>query len=197
MKNIARMSAAVIPAKRPDFSSRLRFAFLEDGKNSVRRTDPPRSTPNDRGIAPYPGPSAPFAEGPGIPSPNVLPRSTLMPSDDGGVRETMTEPQGFQPEDLFKMAERRDGDATIVALAGELDFGTVGQVQARLAELRDEGNPTLLDLDSLTFMDSTGIRLVLTACEDAQRGGWSFRVTRGSERVRRVLEAAQVIDRLP
>ena len=46
-------------------------------------------------------------------------------------------------------------------------------------------------------MDSTGIRLVLTACEDAERRDWSFRVTRGSERVQRVLEAAQVIDRLP
>jgi anti-anti-sigma factor len=70
-------------------------------------------------------------------------------------------------------------------------------VQGRLAELRDAGEATLLDLDELTFMDSTGIRLVLTACEDAERQSWSFRVTRGSERVRQVLHAAQVIDRLP
>jgi anti-sigma B factor antagonist len=109
----------------------------------------------------------------------------------------MSEPQGFQADELFEMAERREGDAAVVALSGELDFGTADQVQARLAELRDDGTPTLLDLDGLTFMDSTGIRLVLTACEDAQRCSWSFRVTRGSERVRRVLEAAQVIDHLP
>lgn len=109
----------------------------------------------------------------------------------------MGEPQGFRAGELFEMAERHEPDATVVALSGELDFGTVGQVQARLTELRDQGAPTLLDLDGLTFMDSTGIRLVLTACEDSQRVGWSFRVTRGSVRVRRVLEAAQVIDRLP
>lgn len=109
----------------------------------------------------------------------------------------MSEPQGFQTGELFEMAERRDGGATIVALRGELDFGTVAQVQARLAELRDEREPTLLDLDGLSFMDSTGIRLVLGACEDADRTGWEFRVTRGSERVQRVLEAAQVVDRLP
>ena len=109
----------------------------------------------------------------------------------------MSEPQGFQAGELFEMAERHEGGATVVALRGELDFGTVGQVQARLAELRDEGAPTVLDLDGLTFMDSTGIRLVLTACEDARQAHWSFRVTRGSERVQRVLEAAQVIDRLP
>lgn len=109
----------------------------------------------------------------------------------------MSEPQGFQAGELFEMVERAEGDATVVALSGELDFGTVGPVQTRLAELRDAGVATVLDLDELTFMDSTGIRLVLTACEDAERRAWSFCVTRGSERVQRVLEAAQVIDRLP
>lgn len=109
----------------------------------------------------------------------------------------MNEPRGFQAGELFEMAERHDGAATVLALNGELDFGTVRPVQARLAELRDAGEPTVLDLDELTFMDSTGIRLVLTACEDAERTGWEFHVTRGSERVRRVFEAAQVIDRLP
>lgn len=109
----------------------------------------------------------------------------------------MNEPRGFRAGELFEMAEREEDGATVLMLSGELDFGTVGQVQTRLAELRDDGEPTVLDLDELTFMDSTGIRLVLTACEDAQRRSWRFRVTRGSERVQRVLEAAQVIDRLP
>lgn len=109
----------------------------------------------------------------------------------------MDEPQGFPADELFEMAEHQRGAATVVVLSGELDFGTVDRVQARLAELRDAGRATVLDLDRLTFMDSTGIRLVLTACEDSQRRNWSFRVTRGSERVQRVLEAAQVIDRLP
>ena len=109
----------------------------------------------------------------------------------------MSEPQWPQAGGPFEMVERRSGDATIVALSGELDFGTADAVQARLAELRDAGVPTVLDLDALSFMDSTGIRLVLTACEDAERGSWSFRVTRGSERVQRVLAAAKVIDRLP
>ncbi len=109
----------------------------------------------------------------------------------------MSEPHSFPADEVFAMAERREGDATVIALRGELDFGTVAQVQGRLAELRDAREATVLDLDALTFMDSTGIRLVLTACQDAERQSWSFHVTRGSERVRQVLEAAQVIDRLP
>ncbi len=117
------------------------------------------------------------------------------------MRQAMTEDSrgmdGFDAADLFEMTERRDNGATVITLSGELDFGTVAQVQQRLAELRDARTPVVLDLDALTFMDSTGIRLVLTACEDARGGDWRFSVTRGSERVQRVLEAAQVIDRLP
>lgn len=109
----------------------------------------------------------------------------------------MSAPQGFRADELFEMSERHEGGTTVLALTGELDFGTVGKVQQRLGELRDAAQATLLDLDGLTFMDSTGIRLVLTACEDAERSDWSFHVTRGSERVRHVLGAAQVIDRLP
>ena len=109
----------------------------------------------------------------------------------------MSESRGFQPSDLFEMSERHEADRVVLTLTGELDFGTVGTVQQRLGELCDASQAVLLDLDGLTFMDSTGIRLVLTACEDAGRTGWSFRVTRGSDRVRRVLDAAQVIDRLP
>jgi anti-anti-sigma factor len=104
---------------------------------------------------------------------------------------------GFRPEDIFEMTERREGETAVLALSGELDLATVGTVERRLAELREEGQATVLDLDRLTFMDSTGIRLLLSACQEAARDGWGFAVTRGSERVRQVLRAAQVIDRLP
>lgn len=104
---------------------------------------------------------------------------------------------GFQPNEIFEMTERREGGTVVLALAGELDLGTVGEVQQRLDQLRGERQAVLLDLDRLTFLDSTGIRLLLTACEAAEQDTWTFHVTRGSDRVRRVLEAAQVIERLP
>jgi anti-sigma B factor antagonist len=103
----------------------------------------------------------------------------------------------YQPDDIFEMTEREDGATVVVALSGELDLATVERVQQRLAELRDAGRAVLLDLDRLTFMDSTGIRLLLTACEDAASHAWTFRVTRGSDRVQQVLTAAGVGERLP
>jgi anti-sigma B factor antagonist len=131
-----------------------------------------------------------------------IPPSTVMAdrlpgtSDEETIR-TMSRPSGFRPEEIFQIDEREQDGRTVLALSGELDFGTADAVQRRLGELRDARRPVLLDLDRLTFMDSTGIRLVLTACDDASGSGWEFRVTRGSEHVRRVLEAARVIDRLP
>jgi anti-anti-sigma factor len=97
----------------------------------------------------------------------------------------------------LEMAEREDGETTVVVLSGELDMDTVAPVERRLDELADEGRATVLDLDGLDFMDSVGIRLVLRACESAQRDGWAFRVSRGSEAVQRVFAASGLTDRLP
>jgi anti-sigma B factor antagonist len=95
------------------------------------------------------------------------------------------------------MDERRDGDRAVLVLHGELDLATIDSVRARLEALEDEGTGVVLDLDGLTFMDSTGIRLVLQAAQDAERTGWEFSLTRGSDAVQRVFAAAGLHDRLP
>jgi anti-anti-sigma factor len=105
--------------------------------------------------------------------------------------ETGPKPNGFA------MTERNDGDTTVLTLVGELDLASVTGVQQRLGELRDAGVPVILDLDQLTFMDSTGIRMLLTACQDAAEHEWRFQVTRGSGRVRHLLSVVQIADRLP
>jgi anti-anti-sigma factor len=101
------------------------------------------------------------------------------------------------PDDIFQMTEELRGETVVLALVGELDLATVGAVERRLAELHRARRAVVLDLDRLTFLDSTGIRLVLSTAEDAQRDAWSFAMTHGSEQVRRVLTAAGVAERLP
>jgi anti-sigma B factor antagonist len=102
-----------------------------------------------------------------------------------------------EPREPFRLEERRNGARTVLAVHGELDLATVGDVRSRLDALRREGRSVVLDLDGLAFMDSTGIRLLLQAAQDASRDGWDFSVTRGSFAVRRVLESAHIDDRLP
>jgi anti-sigma B factor antagonist len=103
----------------------------------------------------------------------------------------------IEPPEPFRMDERRDGDRTVLLLHGELDLATIDRVRTRLEALEAGGTAVVLDLEGLSFMDSTGIRLVLQAAQDAERTGWDFSLTRGSYAVRRVFEAAGLDDRLP
>jgi anti-sigma B factor antagonist len=63
----------------------------------------------------------------------------------------------------FDLTVTQDADgARRVALRGELDLGTA----ARLEQALDAADgPVLLDLRELTFMDSTGVRVLLEAAE--------------------------------
>jgi anti-anti-sigma factor len=82
-------------------------------------------------------------------------------------------------------------------LRGELDMATVPSVEHCLDELRGRGETVLLDLDELTFMDASGIRVVLSAAHHAAQDGWDFSVTRGSDRVRKLFEIVQLDGELP
>ncbi|PDO10189.1 MAG: anti-sigma F factor antagonist [Candidatus Reconcilbacillus cellulovorans] len=69
--------------------------------------------------------------------------------------------------------ERRRG-ALIVRLGGELDHHTAGEVRARIdsAMARGDTRDLVLSLKNLTFMDSSGIGVVLGRYRQlARRGG--------------------------
>jgi anti-anti-sigma factor len=79
----------------------------------------------------------------------------------------------------------------IIRLAGELDVGVYDQVSEALQQLeRDDPPPTTLvvDLRELTFMDSTGIRVLAEAHRRAQRDGHRLTVVPGSGQPSRVIQ---------
>src|SRR4051794_7715595 len=95
------------------------------------------------------------------------------------------------PPDPFEIEESRsDHGTTVLTLHGELDLAYADGLSARLAELRERGEPVILDLDQLAFLDSSGLRVLLKATQDSEGGAWRFQVTRGSEAVLRLLRAA-------
>jgi anti-sigma B factor antagonist len=83
-------------------------------------------------------------------------------------------------------ASEQNGVAHVV-LSGELDLSTVDKVEHELTRVEAEGPATVaLDLSRLTFLDSSGLRLIVSADKRARRDSRRFVVVRGSETVQRV-----------
>lgn len=91
------------------------------------------------------------------------------------------------PPDFFSCEVGRNGTSAWVRPVGDLDLDTVHRVESALAELREEGCGNLvLDLRELTFMDSTGLRLVIRWHTAARDEGFAFSVVPGPDVVQRV-----------
>ena len=97
----------------------------------------------------------------------------------------------------FRCEVEPDRATVRVRPVGELDLATVPLVDAELAELWSVGFTRLVvDLRSVTFLDSTGLRLLLTWQARSAADGMVFGVIPGPPVVERVLEVAGVADHL-
>ena len=91
------------------------------------------------------------------------------------------------PPDLFSCELGRNGSSAWVRPVGDLDLDTVYRVEAALEGLRSEGwGDLVLDLRGLTFMDSTGLRLVIRWHTAARDDGFRFAIVPGPDVVQRV-----------
>jgi anti-sigma B factor antagonist len=99
-------------------------------------------------------------------------------------------------EILDVSTEDRDG-LVHVALVGELDLSTVAKVQEELRRVEANSPATLVvDLSKLTFLDSTGLRCIVTADERAREDGRRIVIVRGPDAVQRVFAITRLDDRL-
>ena len=83
----------------------------------------------------------------------------------------------------------------MLEVRGELDISTVPELARRLAEAEGE-NPTriVIDLSELSFMDSTGLALIIRARQAAETHGRELRLRRASRQVLRLFEVAGIAD---
>jgi anti-sigma B factor antagonist len=89
-------------------------------------------------------------------------------------------------------------DAVRVCAVGEIDVATVGGVRDRLDELRAAGCVRLiLDLRGVTFLDSTGLRLVIEQVAASATDGCDLAIVPGPWQVQRVFDVAGLSSRLP
>ncbi|MGH2913406.1 MAG: STAS domain-containing protein [Solirubrobacteraceae bacterium] len=98
----------------------------------------------------------------------------------------------------FSLDVEPERDAVRIALRGELDLATVGQLERKLTELVEVGFAKLvIDLRGVDFVDSTGLHALLTVNAAALRDGWTLSIIPGPPAVQRLFEITSTLDRLP
>jgi len=99
---------------------------------------------------------------------------------------------------ILEVHREHDGDRATIRLTGELDISTAEELGDALSELDAPGGPEgiRLDLSGLRFMDSTGLRLIVTSDLRLRREGRELRLVPGPEQVQRVFRLALLEERL-
>jgi anti-anti-sigma factor len=97
----------------------------------------------------------------------------------------------------LSIRSERDGETYRVLAVGELDIATVGMLEKAVLEIEDSARTIVLDLSGLSFMDSTGLRLVIDLSERYRGEANRLQVVAGSPAVERLLDIAGLRDRLP
>lgn len=96
------------------------------------------------------------------------------------------------------IATERDGDRATLSVRGELDAYSAPGLEDQIARLSAEGvNQIVLDLAATGFLDSSGLRAILTSQRKVADEGGRFALRGPSEAVTRLLEITGLKDHFP
>jgi len=137
-----------------------------------------------------------------------LPHGSCAPQGDRASRRVVERSGGSAPPRppkdgggdgsvrLSVRVEDTGQGVSIVALTGELDIGTIPKMEAPLFEQIRQRSVVVVDLSGLSFIDSSGIGILIAAFQESS--GNQMRVVVGSgTQVDRVFRIAGVADALP
>ena len=84
---------------------------------------------------------------------------------------------------------RDEGDTKIVMLLGKLDTNTTPDVESEINSLLESGvNKLLINFESLSYISSSGLRLLLATAKHMQNTGGDLRVCSLNEMATEVFE---------
>ena len=98
----------------------------------------------------------------------------------------------------FSAAIRIEQDETVVLVfTGVLDLETVRAAEAAIADAEQHRpNRIVIDLSEVEFIDSTGLRLIVSADARIRREGRQLELVKGPDRVHRVFRMTLMNERL-
>jgi anti-sigma B factor antagonist len=106
-------------------------------------------------------------------------------------------PEASRDSAPFRVDVHPEREAVRVAPVGELDIATAALLERELVELRGSGfDHVVLDMRGLTFLDSSGIRVVVAEHRFAQTSDREFSIISGPRAIQRVLELCGMLEHL-
>ncbi len=103
----------------------------------------------------------------------------------------------MSPLPLFRVTVEPLEETCLVCAGGELDRGTAERLSSALDGARADGMTVLLDLSAVSFIDSTGLRILLSSARPADTHDWAFLIVRASSAVWRLVELTNTEAQLP
>jgi anti-sigma B factor antagonist len=99
----------------------------------------------------------------------------------------------------FSVTVGRHRDTIVLAPAGELDLATAPLLADHLDVIDPGVEPVevVLDLSAITFLDSSGVALLVGISRRAARDGWGLTITGARPDALRVLALCGLLDVLP
>lgn len=92
------------------------------------------------------------------------------------------------------LKERRTKAATVLAVTGEINSETSGQLLEKLMPLVRSGQPLRIDLKAVTYVSSAGLRTLLVVYREAQHSGTTVTLSGVADEVRFVMSATGFLD---
>jgi anti-anti-sigma factor len=96
----------------------------------------------------------------------------------------------------FEVRRVERGETVVLRLSGELDLTGTAHLLSQ-AENIASGAALALDLSGLSFMDSSGLKVLMNLERRSRREGWSLMIENPHGQVLRLLELCGFDQRLP
>lgn len=99
--------------------------------------------------------------------------------------------------DELSVTVRRERGAVIAEVAGDIDLSTVAELRGQLFGLAEGGEPLIVDLNRVTFIDSTGLGVLIAVARRAAAHGTDLHAVCSRPQTRKLLWLTGVDRRIP
>jgi anti-anti-sigma factor len=88
----------------------------------------------------------------------------------------------------------REGDAVVITAVGELDLSTIPILEAELRQAERDADHVVLDLEQLSFIDSSGLRALIHAQKRADADHFVLSLRRVSRQAQKLFEVTGALN---